>query len=131
MRTISALLQSGGNSIIPNTIEYAVPQEPLEAQVASIRAEIAAAIAQAHSHVFEDDDVEEDVESGQELASPAMIGPNTSGIRGDDGFEKGNDESLVILEEDGEDDDGDAFPIPLRTRRAKELVAAVGSKRKR
>jgi hypothetical protein len=135
VRTISALLQSGGTSLLPNAVEYAVHEEPLETQVANIRAEIAAAIAQAQSRIYEVDEDEEDGEygSGADMAVSSTIGPTTSGIRGEEGF--GHGQGVVkdigmIVEDDGEDDDSDAFPIPLRTRRTKEINVAVGSKRK-
>jgi hypothetical protein len=135
VRTISALFQSGGNSILPSFPS----DEPLEARVASISAEIAAAIVQAQTRIFEE---EEDTESGsgQEIGRPDMIRPNTSGIRGDDGLENGEerrstrsmkDLGVILDEADGEDDDSDAFPIPLRTRKAKDPVGVVGNKRKR
>ena len=74
--------------------------------------------------------------SGQEMGGPAIIGPNTSGIRGEDEVLKGGhrgavSEVAMIIEDDGEDDDSDAFPIPLRTRRAKDPVPVIGDKRKR
>jgi hypothetical protein len=101
-------------------------ERPLEARVASISAEIAAAIAHAQSRLYEEDDDEDDDESGQEVDGPETIGPNTSGIR-DDGFRDG----AKILEVEDEDDDSDAFPIPLRTRKGKESLTLVGAKRKR
>jgi hypothetical protein len=101
-------------------------EPPLEVRVASISAEIAAAIAHAQSRLYEDDDDEED-ESGQEVEAPETIGPNTSGIRGDDGLRDGT----KMLEVVDEDYDSDAFPIPLRTRKGKEALTLVGAKRKR
>jgi len=101
---------------------------PFEAQVASISAELAAAIAQAQSRVYDEneDDEENDEDeggeesgSGQEMGSPETIGANISGIRGFDAISEGED-----------DDDSDAFPQPLRTRKSKEPIA-VGTKRKR
>ena len=100
-------------------------EPPLEVRVASISAEIAAAIAHAQSRLY-DEDEEEDDESGQEVEGPETIGPNTSGIRGDDGLD-----GAKILEVEDEDDDSDAFPIPLRTRKGKEALTLVGAKRKR
>ncbi|KAF7363448.1 Zinc finger protein 3 [Mycena sanguinolenta] len=95
VRTISALFQAGGG---------VSSDQPLEVRVASIGAEIAAAIAQAQSRMYEDDDDEEDESESQET-----IGPNTSGIRG--GENRADDE-------DGPDEeDSDAFPMPLRPRR--------------
>ncbi|KAJ7632620.1 hypothetical protein FB45DRAFT_831865 [Roridomyces roridus] len=88
VRTISALFQAEG-------------ENPLEVQVASIGAEIAAAIAQAKSRLYEDEDEDDD---GEEVEAPETIGPNTSGIRGEDGaFEEG--------------EESDTFPMPLRSRR--------------
>jgi len=112
VRTISALFQAGGG---------VGSDAPLEVRVASIGAEIAAAIAQAQSRMYEDDDDDEDENESQET-----IGPNTSGIRG--GQNRADDE-------DGpeEEEDSDAFPMPLRTRRkGKEADVIAGAlKRKR
>ncbi|KAK2466915.1 hypothetical protein APHAL10511_001173 [Amanita phalloides] len=66
VRTISALFQSEG----------AGGDEALEVRVASIGAEIAAALAQAQSRAFAE------AESESECGSPAVIGPNTSDVRG-------------------------------------------------
>jgi hypothetical protein len=126
VRTISALFQAGSNSMLP-------PQdvnEPLEVRVASISAEIAAAIAQAQARVYDDEEDEDGEESGsgQEMGT---IGPNTSGIRGvsvSDGGGQGQRSNSGIGEGE-EDDDSDAFPVPLRARKARELAAS--SKRKR
>ncbi|KAJ7905493.1 hypothetical protein B0H14DRAFT_2490350 [Mycena olivaceomarginata] len=112
VRTISALFQAGGG---------VGSDQPLEVRVASIGAEIAAAIAQAQSRMYEDDDDEEDENESQET-----IGPNTSGIRG--GENRADDE-------DGpeEEEDSDAFPMPLRPRRkGKDVDVIAGAlKRKR
>jgi hypothetical protein len=135
VRTISALFQVGANSMAPSSAEY-ITSEPLEVQVASISAEIAAAIAQAHQgRVYEDEEEEEDDESGsgQDMAGPEMIGPNTSGIRGGDNRLAIDGDSRAVgggLEEE-EEDDSDTFPVPLRTRKGKESVAVIGTKRKR
>ncbi|KAJ6502548.1 hypothetical protein C8R45DRAFT_622924 [Mycena sanguinolenta] len=110
VRTISALFQAGGG---------VSSDQPLEVRVASIGAEIAAAIAQAQSRMYEDDDDEEDESESQET-----IGPNTSGIRG--GENRADDE-------DGPDEeDSDAFPMPLRPRRkSKDDGITSALKRKR
>jgi len=124
VRTISALFQAGGKSIgAPDA------DEPLEVRVASISAEIAAAIAQAQSRGYEDEEDEEgeDSGSGQEMGGVETIGPNTSGIRGSEGL--GDKDGIDELED--EDDDSDAFPMPLRSRKAREQLAASGNKRKR
>ncbi|KAG6866916.1 hypothetical protein C0991_003831 [Blastosporella zonata] len=127
VRTISALFQAGGNAMEPQS------EEPLEVRVASISAEIAAAIAKAQSRIYPDDEDEDDDEqsgSGQEIDGPEVIGPNTSGIRG---FGIGDTRTA---EKDGgrrlvdEDDDSDAFPVPLRTRKGKDSPV-TGTKRKR
>ncbi|KAJ7774608.1 hypothetical protein DFH07DRAFT_912517 [Mycena maculata] len=111
VRTISALFQAGGVG----------SDQPLEVRVASIGAEIAAAIAHAQSRIYEDDEDDEDGENG----SQETIGPNTSGIRGGENR----------TEDDGpeEEEDSDAFPMPLRTRRkGKEADLLAGAlKRKR
>jgi hypothetical protein len=101
--------------------------------VASIGAEIAAAIAQAQSRVYEvdeeEDDEDEESGSGQELVGPEIIGPNTSGIRdlGNEAAPSVDKEGRILVEED---DDSDAFPMPLRTRRGKDSPT-IGNKRKR
>lgn len=125
VRTISALFQTGSNSILP-------PQDvddPLEVRVASISAEIAAAIAQAQARGY-DDEEDEDEESGSGQEMGTTIGPNTSGIRGvsvSDVGGHGERPSSGIREEE---EDSDAFPAPLRARKAREMAAA-SSKRKR
>ncbi|KAJ7449812.1 hypothetical protein FB451DRAFT_1374863 [Mycena latifolia] len=113
VRTISALFQAGGGL---------GADQPLEVRVASIGAEIAAAIAHAQSRIYEDDD--EDEENG----SQETIGPNTSGIRG--GEHRAEDDDGP---EEEEEEDSDAFPMPLRSRRkGKEPDAIPGAlKRKR
>jgi len=123
VRTISALFSSAGSGIAPASTEFDSSDQPLDARVASISAEIAAAIAQAQSRAYEDDEDEESG-SGQEMSVLETIGPNTSGIRGDD-FKQ----ATRLIEREFEDDDSDAFPVPLRTRKAK--ACGVGIKRKR
>lgn len=125
VRTISALFQAGGNALQPDA--------SLEVRVASIGAEIAAAIAQAQSRVYEideeEDEEDEESGSGQELAGPEIIGPNTSGIRdlGNEAASGVDKEGRIFVEED---DDSDAFPVPLRTRKGKDSPT-IGNKRKR
>jgi len=105
--------------------------EPLEVRVASISAEIAAAIAHAQSRVYEEEEEEDEIDeldedSGAETGGPGKLGPNTSGIRGGDG--KGESGTGG-----DEDEDSDTFPMPLRGRnvRSRETTAVVGAKRKR
>lgn len=136
VRTISALFSQTG-SVVTRPLEASVPGEPLEARVASISAEIAAAIAQASSRALDEDEDEMEEEegvddddgwcSGHEIGIPESIVPNTSGIRGsgDDNGGKG------IPGVEDNDEDSDTFPIPLRTRKGKEPVSLVGIKRKR
>ena len=127
VRTISALFQTGSNSTLP-------PQdvdEPLEVRVASISAEIAAAIAQAQARGYDEEEDEDGEESGsgQEMGT---IGPNTSGIRGVSISDVGGHEERPNsgIREGEEEEDSDAFPAPLRARKAREMAAA-SSKRKR
>lgn len=109
--------------------------EPLEMRVASISAEIAAAIAQVQSRTYEDEEDEEDEDSGSghEMGGIEMIGPNTSGIRGEALTEPAD--GAVGKNSGGPregEDDSDPFPVPLRARKPREqLVAVSGSKRKR
>ena len=133
MRTI--LLQSGGGAILPTVAGYVPSQEPLDARVANIGAEIVAALAQAQTRIYEEED---DTESGSgpETARPELMGPIASGDEVETGEHNGvarsmKELSMLLHEDDGEDDDSDAFPIPLRTRKAKEPVGVVGNKRKR
>lgn len=126
VRTISALFQAGGNSILPSRDVQS--DEPLAVRVASISAEIAAAIAQAQSRGYEDEeDEEEESGSGQEMGGMETIGPNTSGIRGINDEDSGDKDEMSSHGED--DDDSDAFPAPLRGRKA--AVASGSNKRKR
>ena len=79
----------------------------------------------------EDEDEDEESGSGQEMGAIEIIGPNTSGIRGvsmDEQAPHGHKDGNFGLRED--DEDSDAFPAPLRGRKAREPVTA-GSKRKR
>lgn len=126
VRTISALFQAGGNSILPSRDVQA--DEPLAVRVASISAEIAAAIAQAQSRGYDDEEDEEGEESGsgQEMGGMETIGPNTSGIRGVNGEDGGERDEMSGHGED--DEDSDAFPAPLRGRKA---VTSGSNKRKR
>ena len=119
VRTLSALFSQAGNA--NRSVEDGGSHEALEARVASISAEIAAAIAQATSRALDADDEELEEEDGEGdgwRSGHESILPKTSGIRG----ESGNLE---------DDDDSDTFPIPLRTRKGKEAVSVVGTKRKR
>lgn len=129
VRTISALFHAGGAALAAPPPQTG-PEEALEVRVASISAEIAAAIAQAQSRGYEEEEEEEDEledDSGDELERRDTIGPNTSGIRG---LGEGEDRTALEDSTDREDDDSDAFPAPLRTRRGKDTVA-TGEKRKR
>ncbi|KAG6820362.1 hypothetical protein H0H93_001554 [Arthromyces matolae] len=127
VRTISALFQTE-NDISPATVDGS-----LDTRVASISAEIAAAIAKAQSRVFDEDEDDEQSCSGQDDDGPDIIGPNTSGIRGLGGLQalgigdtRGNSDKEVrrLFEED---EDSDAFPAPLRTRKGKDSPV-VGAK---
>ncbi|KAF8894616.1 hypothetical protein BD779DRAFT_1434829 [Infundibulicybe gibba] len=135
VRTISALFHAGANTLLP--VAGGLPStDSLDMRVATISAEIAAAIAQAQSRVYgdEDDDEEEgDSGSGQEMGMPDIIGPNTSGIRGlgDDEVGIAQTEGRRLLGVGDDDDDSDAFPAPLRTRKSKDLIPVAGMKRKR
>ncbi|KAI6022670.1 hypothetical protein EDC04DRAFT_2900638 [Pisolithus marmoratus] len=100
--------------------EGAGSDETLEARVASISAEIAAAIAHASSRALDEDD-------GGSYGIGGIV-PKTSGIRGStEGRRVGG--SGGNWEDD--DDDSDTFPIPLRTRKGKESASLIGTKRKR
>ncbi|KAH0583871.1 Zinc finger protein [Termitomyces sp. J132] len=124
VRTISALFQAG------NDMPSASVDKSLEVRVASISAEIAAAIAKARSRTYNDEDEDDDEQSGsgQEIDGPEIIGPNTSGIRGlGRGDTRGERDERHSVEEE---DDSDAFPVPLRTRKSKDSPV-VGTKRKR
>lgn len=151
VRTISALFSqtSNANYIAPRSAECSGSDEPLESRVASISAEIAAAIVQASSQALDgEDDVEEDggeeedgdgwgASSGNEMGMAESIVPNTSGIRGDGGESESGytggggvgGKGIDCVEED--DEDSDTFPIPLRTRKGKDAASVVGMKRKR
>lgn len=100
--------------------------------MASISAEIAAALAQAQARAFEDDD-DDDYESGSDIGYVEGIGPKTSGIRGEAGADTGRSSAEREHEEllPTVDEEDDEFLIPLRTRKGKEPVGVVGLKRKR
>lgn len=130
MRSITALLGQNKEARTPPDSGSSEDQ-PLETQVASISADIAAALVHAKSRAYEDEyeyeEEEEDDESGHDVDGPETVGPNTSGIRGDNGMQDG----AKILKVDDDDDDSDAFPVPLRTRKGKESFGIAGTKRKR
>ncbi|KAF5391334.1 hypothetical protein D9757_001891 [Collybiopsis confluens] len=92
-------------ALISEIFPAPVPATDSLDRVASISAEIAAAIAQAHQRVFDEENEEEDTDSGQEMSAMETIGPNTSGIRGigDEGRHRTDSEDEV-------------FPQPLRGR---------------
>ena len=122
VRTISALFQ-GGNGTVLEDVQTA---ESLEVRVASISAEIAAAIAHAQSRVYEEEEEEDEIDELEDDsgAESGKLGPNTSGIRGEDGpVSRGRDD----------DDDSDTFPMPLRARsvKSRDTIAVAGAKRKR
>ncbi|KAG9318486.1 hypothetical protein JVU11DRAFT_577 [Chiua virens] len=148
VRTISALFSqtASANHMTSRSAECSGPDEPLESRVASISAEIAAAIAQASSQALDGDDDEEDEEeeddgeewcagSSNETATGESIVPKTSGIRGDGGERDGRkgggigEKRATWVEDD--DEDSDAFPKPLRTRKGKDAGSIAGTKRKR
>lgn len=84
VRALSALFRPMGVPDRPSD-QPTVPsqEEPLEVRVANISADIAAAIAQANSRVYEEEeDVEEqDEDSSEEENRRDMISLTTSGIR--------------------------------------------------
>jgi hypothetical protein len=131
------MLQNG-NALV-TSVNGAGQDIPIEAHVASISAEIAAAIAQARSRNFEDaDDDDDDDEggeesgSGQEVAYPETIGPNTSGIRGaGEGDADPGAKTVAAQHQDDEDEDSDAFPQPLHSRKPRDNLVSAGTKRKR
>lgn len=108
------------------------PSRPLE-HVASISAELAAALAHAQARIYDEDEEDADDGTGSEFDYPEGIIPNTSGIRGDELPSRAAghvQETVVPLPLQPEDED-DEFHIPLRTRRDKEPVGIAGLKRKR
>ncbi|OJA19052.1 hypothetical protein AZE42_06314 [Rhizopogon vesiculosus] len=140
VRTISALFsQRGGGRARP--LQAGGLDEPLEARVASISAEIAAAIAQASSRTLDEDEDEMEEEegiddddgwySGHEIGRTESIVPNTSGIRGGGDGDGGGGGGKGVGGVEDDDEDSDTFPIPLRTRKGKEPGSVAGNKRKR
>ena len=129
---LALLAQSPGEPSNP----AAGPSQDYEPRVvASISAEIAAALAQAQARIYDDDDDEDEDGSSSDLGFPETgIVPITSAIRAqDDPGEVGpmsRPEPVVPLPLQTEDAD-DEFPIPLRTRKDKEPVGIAGLKRKR
>jgi hypothetical protein len=100
VREISAIFQGGGSLDVP-----------LDAQMATISAELAAALSQSRAGKYEEEE-----ESDDGAGEAGVLGPNTSGIRS-------------LREE--EEEDSDTFPVPLRPRRTKDPVVIIGAKRKR
>ncbi|KAF7789507.1 hypothetical protein EIP86_000453 [Pleurotus ostreatoroseus] len=133
-RAVSALLQAHPDG---EAVAAGVGGAPLEEQlVATISAEIAAALAKAQARIYEDEEFEDEEESGSELAPAEGIVQNTSGIRGEDGEigpgggerAEGGNALGGLLGGEGEEEE---FPVPLRTRKGKEPVGVAGLKRKR
>ncbi|THG99654.1 hypothetical protein EW026_g2755 [Hermanssonia centrifuga] len=136
VRAVSAIFNSQTDGE-PSSSSLQASQPLGENMVASISAEIAAAIAKAQARILDDDDSYS--ESGSEYGQTEYIMPNTSGIRGEDGpwhVVEGDDRAsggtelgLSLASVGGEDEGG--FPVPLRTRKGKEPVGIIGLKRKR
>ncbi|KAI0054078.1 hypothetical protein FA95DRAFT_1600572 [Auriscalpium vulgare] len=125
--------------------------ENLERRVASISAEIAQAVAQADMQLYEADDDEEDEldelegddGDGEEvvvLESAGDLPQEGGGSRPPSSLsQKPKDATVDVREEEqraegllpaglsvwDEEDDSDAFPVPLRTRKGREVVAVV------
>ncbi|KAI5122973.1 hypothetical protein M0805_006852 [Coniferiporia weirii] len=123
-----------------------IVDEPLEARVAAISAEIAAAIAQAqaqmHGEYEEDVDEEEsgseDEDRGEAQAETDVRGLMVSGVRDEQPpipspvFAMAEAERDKGPEGEGDEDDDDDFPVPLRERRTGRADGGgAGSKRKR
>ncbi|KAL4254060.1 hypothetical protein ABKN59_002461 [Abortiporus biennis] len=133
VRTITALLTNDSISNRPANRGES-PGSNLEPRVSgSISAEIAAALAQASKRIYDVDD--EDDEDG---SGPEQLRPNTSDIRDEElhslllgSVDNDRLSEEVAVELLDASDDGDEFPIPLRTRKGKEPVGIVGIKRKR
>jgi len=113
-------------------------EDPLEARVANISMEIAAAIAQAQA----EDRAQEPEESDDGLESEEVddtgtgrtrrvrSGKDTADTRAGQDIEGGEEDAEGELDEDpGEGEDEEEFPSPLRGRKGKE--PAAGYKRKR
>ncbi|THH27503.1 hypothetical protein EUX98_g6694 [Antrodiella citrinella] len=145
VQTISVLLSQGDmQRVAPPVTMNMMPgmQSYMPTSDGPLSTELAAAIAQRRREVYEDEEEEGDESSGAEFGLIDVIQPNLSGIRGDggkspvveDGRTSSGAEPVVhILEgvDDEDEVDVDEFPIPLRTRKGKEPVGVVGSKRKR
>ncbi|PCH37949.1 hypothetical protein WOLCODRAFT_135949 [Wolfiporia cocos MD-104 SS10] len=133
VRTISAILAQGtsdAQGITPHSL-HVPTSSVLEPRVAaSLSEELAAALAQAHARIYEDEDDEDDEDSG-----PELIGPNTSGIRHEDDILSDGGRAVGLgtdaLDGFGLEDDADDFPIPLRARQASDTTAVTTGKRKR
>ncbi|GJE90905.1 C2H2-type zinc finger protein [Phanerochaete sordida] len=135
--SVRAVLHQPGDGSDGSASLSPASDNALESRVmASISAEIAAALAQAQARAY-DEDEDEEYESGSDLerhAEGSGIGPRTSGIRGEGERDPGRSSAegereglLPTVDEEEEDE----FPIPLRTRKGKEPVGVVGLKRKR
>lgn len=113
MRKITALLgiQDGSSGLSDN------PMNRSAARVPKISSETATALADAHCQT-DGETEEDDLNLGKEMVETTTP---ISAIR-DHG-------ARLIVGED--DDESDAFPIPLRTRKGKETFRAAGTKRKR
>ncbi|KZT09542.1 uncharacterized protein LAESUDRAFT_722505 [Laetiporus sulphureus 93-53] len=124
VQQLSALLAQGDP-----IVRQQANLEPLDAQAAAdIGDELSAVIAQAYAQVYEEEDDELD-ESETEQDQVATIGLNTSEARDEDA-PLSEDDQMQLSEVLG-DQDGEQFPVPLRTRTGKDVVTVVTGKRKR
>ncbi|KZT26440.1 hypothetical protein NEOLEDRAFT_1155570 [Neolentinus lepideus HHB14362 ss-1] len=152
VRAISALFGQSAGEEGPQ--DSTSEDEGLEAQVANVSAEIAAAIAQAQAQARiygnDNEDDSDDAMGGSGGTEPTVssirhnigtpCGGEDSHNRANTGTERNNTSEttptslasrLAMALNEDEDEDGD-FPIPLRTRKGKEPVAVfTGKKRKR
>ncbi|KAI0093524.1 hypothetical protein BDY19DRAFT_256611 [Irpex rosettiformis] len=127
---LALLAQSPGE---PSS-SIAGPSQDFEPRiVASISAEIAAALAQAQARIYDDEEDDEEDGSSSDMGFPETgIVPITSAVRAQD--EPGpmsRPEPVVPLSLQTGDADADEFPVLLRTRKDKEPVGIAGLKRKR
>lgn len=99
--------------------------------VASISAEIAAALAQAQARIYDDDEEDEDGSSSELDFPDTGIVPITSAIRVQDEVGPVSRPEPVVPLPLQTDDADDEFPITLRTKKDKEPVGIAGLKRKR
>ncbi|CCM00135.1 uncharacterized protein FIBRA_02162 [Fibroporia radiculosa] len=138
VRTLSALLTQGESATQGVSYSRVDTQSPESRTTSNISEELAVALAQGRTLVYEDieneDDEDEDETSDADLGRTKAIGLNPSRISNEDGrFPGVHQEAEVDMDFlDGLGEEGsDLIAIPLRRRKGQGLATVSTGKRKR